>query len=110
MPSDVERLNLDLGRDERLLRELTAVAGRAEDVDRWLESRGYRLNEEELAQVSAALGEELCDEDLDPVSGGAGDSLALQNSLDRRSRLLTTMSNIMGATSGTADTLIDNLK
>lgn len=110
MSSDLERLNRDLSRDEGLLVELTALRGRAEDVDRWLRGRGYRLTAEEVAGVASALGAELSDRDLDAVSGGGGDSLALQNALDRRSRLLSTVANMSGAFDGTASTLIDNLK
>ena len=60
--------------------------------------------------------EELSEAELDSVAGGATEeisdkmSLDLQLTMDRRAKILQTMSNIMKQMSTTADTIVQNIK
>lgn len=60
--------------------------------------------------------EELSEAELDSVAGGAADEMGaemsfnLQMAMDRRSKLVQTMSNIMKKMSSTQDSIVQNIK
>ena len=74
------------------------------------------MNEEKHVDSEAPKGaEEMTSAELDQVAGGTGelsadDSLRLQAYMDQRSKLESTLSNIMKTTSDTASSITQNLK
>jgi hypothetical protein len=120
MSEEMERFAGDLAADEQLYREVSGFDGSFRELAGWLAGRGYSIDAGELAAVLSASVEKLDDEALDAVAGGGGldgmnemsemTSLRLQMTMDRRSKFISTLSNIMKKISSTQDTLVQNIK
>jgi uncharacterized protein YjgD (DUF1641 family) len=112
MSSEMERFAEDLEKSESLFRELAEFRGTHDELAAWLNARGYRIDAAQLAEILSAAAEELADEDLESVSGGTGEmvSLELRIPMDRRSKFISTLSQMMKKISSTQDTLTQNIK
>lgn len=120
MGQEIERFVVDLSKDEQLYREVSSFDGSFRELAGWLTDKGYAIEAGELAEVLSAAAEELDDEALDAIAGGGGrggmnemsemTSLRLQMTMDRRSKFISTLSNIMKKISSTQDTIVSNIK
>jgi hypothetical protein len=124
MDKEIDRLAEDLTNDEQLFQELTDFGGTFEELAGWLRDKGYRLDTGELAEIVTEYGDGLSDDALDNVAGGKLErasketlgsiteeqALRLQMLMDRRSKAMQTLSNIIKKTSSTADAIISNIK
>lgn len=114
MSAEIERFARDLENSEELSHELADFGGSIEELADWLHDKGYRIETGDLAAIMSAHVGGLSDDALDKVSGGGGISeemsLRLQISMDRRSKALQTLSNILKRIGNTQDSIIQNLK
>lgn len=116
MSSEIERLAEDLEKDKQLYRELMEFGGTFEELAGWLNDKGYQLDVGELAEILSTHGDGLGDEELDKVAGGTMGgiseemSLKLQIQMERRSKIIQTLSNITKKISDTRETTARNIK
>ncbi len=111
MASEIDRLVQAIEDDGELRRVLTGFDGTFDGLVGVIRARGFEVTSTELAELLCCVSEELPDALLDQVCGGTGmTSMGLQQTVQRSSRAVQTLSNVMGTISGTQGTLIDNLK
>ena len=112
----IKRLAEDLENNEQLYQELTEFEGTPEELIGWLNGRGYELAAGELAEIASRHGSGLSDQALEDVAGGTTGgiseemSLKLQVQMERRSKIIQTLSNILKKISNTQDGMISNIK
>ena len=110
--TEIDRFAEDLENNEQLVQELADFAGTSDELAGWLHGKGYRIDAAELAAIISAKLDGLSDEELEGVSGGTGDmmSLKLQGLMDRRSKAIGTLSNVLKKISSAQDAIVDKIR
>jgi len=76
IPSEIERFGKDLAADEALLDELKKVGTDHAAIVAFANAKGYQFSLEDVKGLENLAGQELSEEDLEKVAGGAFNIIA----------------------------------